>query len=64
MMTETNLKSDMITLSIIPHYSFKSWGKNIPQDQLLIVYGKVYIELLENKKENENGAGDFRYARA
>lgn len=45
----------VIKRNIIPHYSFKSWGKNIPQDQLLIVYGKVYIELLENKKENENG---------
>lgn len=36
-----------VTKNIIPHYSFKSWGKNIPQDRLLIVYGKVYIELQE-----------------
>lgn len=41
--------------NIIPHYSFKSWGKNIPQDHLLVVYGKVYVDLKENppKKEGE-----------
>lgn len=36
-----------VTKNIIPHYSFKSWGKNIPQDRLLLIYGKVYIELKE-----------------
>lgn len=41
--------------NIIPHYSFKTWGKNIPQEQLLIVYGKVYIELKEIKKEDKDG---------
>lgn len=41
--------------SIVPHYSFKSWGKNIPQERLLVVYGKVYIELKEISKKDENG---------
>ena len=41
--------------NIISHYSFKSWGKNIPQEQLLIVYGKVYIELKENSKKGKGG---------
>lgn len=40
--------------NIVPHYSFKSWGKNIPQDRLLIVYGKVYIELIEISKKDKN----------
>lgn len=44
-----------IKKNIIPHYSFKSWGKNIPQDQLLIVYGKVYIELKETQTVNKVG---------
>lgn len=34
-----------VKINIIPHYNFKSWGKNIPEDHLLIVYGKVYVEL-------------------
>lgn len=48
-----------VTRNIIPHYSFKSWGKNIPQDRLLVVYGKVYIELkkIEIDKSNSNGKG-------
>ena len=41
--------------NIVPHYSFKSWGKNIPQERLLIVYGKVYIELKEIRKKDKNG---------
>ena len=40
---------------VIPHYSFKSWGKNIPQDQLLIVYGKVYIELKDGEYKDSEG---------
>ncbi len=44
-----------IKRNIIPHYSFKSWGKNIPQDQLLIIYGKVYIDLKEINKKNGKG---------
>lgn len=32
---------------IIPHYSFRTWGKNIPPEQLLVVYGKVYVQLLD-----------------
>lgn len=39
--------------NIIPHYSFKSWGKNIPEDHLLIVYGKVYVDLKEVSSMNE-----------
>lgn len=42
-----------IKKNIIPHYSFKSWGKNIPEDQLLIVYGKVYVELKEVQSTHE-----------
>lgn len=33
---------------VIPHYSFKNWGKNIPQERLLVVYGKVFITLRDN----------------
>lgn len=44
-----------IKRNIIPHYSFRTWGKNIPQDQLLIVYGKVYIELKEIQTVNKEG---------
>ena len=43
------------TRNIIPHYNFKNWGKNIPQDQLLIVYGKVYIVLKDNKYNDTDG---------
>lgn len=51
-----------VTKNIIPHYSFKSWGKNIPQDRLLIVYGKVYIELHEvEKKKDKNDEGKVTY---
>lgn len=44
-----------IKRSVIPHYSFKSWGKNIPQDQLLIVYGKVYVELKDTEYKDSEG---------
>lgn len=44
-----------IKKNIIPHYSFKSWGKNIPQDQLLLVYGKVYIELKDTHTVDKEG---------
>jgi len=44
-----------IKRNIIPHYSFKSWGKNIPEEQLLVVYGKVHIELKEIKKVDKEG---------
>ena len=44
-----------ISRNIIPHYSFKSWGMNIPQEQLLIVYGKVYINLKEVTVLNKEG---------
>lgn len=47
--------NDTVKRNIVPHYSFKSWGKNIPQEQLLIVYGKVYIELKEISKKDKNG---------
>ncbi len=45
----------VVKKNIIPHYSFKSWGKNISQEQLLIVYGRVYIELKEIQKRDKNG---------
>ena len=48
-------RDNTIKKRIIPHYSFKSWGKNIPQEQLLILYGKVYIELIDNIKQDKNG---------
>ncbi len=44
-----------IMKNVIPHYSFKSWGKNIPKDQLLIVYGKVYVGLKEKSMINKEG---------
>jgi len=50
-------KSDKtIEKNVIPHYNFKTWGKNIPEDRLLIVYGKVHIELKEHviQKEDED----------
>lgn len=48
-------RDNTVKKNIIPHYSFKSWGKNIPQEQLLILYGKVYIELMDNIKKDKNG---------
>ena len=49
------VKSDgTIKKNVIPHYSFRSWGKNIPQEQLLVVYGKMYIELKEARKSDNN----------
>lgn len=43
----------IVKKNVIPHYNFKSWGKNIPEDHLLIVYGKVYVELKEVLPTNE-----------
>lgn len=40
--------------SIIPHYSFKNWGKNVLQGQLLIVYGKVYVDLIEKEYTDDS----------
>ncbi len=48
-------KNGAVKKNIIPHYNFKSWGKNIPQERLLVVYGRVYIELIDVAKKNENG---------
>lgn len=49
-------RSDKTTKKfVIPHYSFKSWGKNIPQDQLLIVYGKVYVDLKNAEYKDNDG---------
>ncbi|MCI9577141.1 MAG: hypothetical protein HFJ84_11030 [Clostridiales bacterium] len=45
----------IIKKGIIPHYSFKSWGENLPQDQLLIVYGKVYIEVKDISSIDKEG---------
>lgn len=55
LLIERDKGDNIVKKSIIPHYSFKSWGKNIPQEQLLIVYGKVYIELKEISKKGDNG---------
>jgi len=41
---------------IIPHYSFYSWGPNIPQDDvLMIIYGKIQIKLVAVKSKKELG---------
>lgn len=55
LLIERTQSNDTVKRNIIPHYSFKSWGKNIPQEQLLIVYGKVHIELKEFSKKDNNG---------
>lgn len=43
-----------IERKIIPHYSFYSWGPNIPQDRLMVIYGKVYIRLVQTKSKDNN----------
>lgn len=35
-------------------YNINKWGENIPQNQLLIVHGRVYITLHTSKKNNNN----------
>lgn len=45
----------IIKKNVIPHYSFRNWGENIPQDRLVIGYGKVYIELKEINFVNKEG---------
>ena len=55
LLIEKKRDDNTIKKSVIPHYSFKSWGKNIPQDQLLIVYGKVYIELKDIEYKDNDG---------
>lgn len=55
LLIEKEQKDKTTKRRIIPHYSFKSWGKNIPQDQLLIVYGKVYIELKDTEYKDHDG---------
>lgn len=42
-------KDKTVKRSIIPHYSFMNWGKDIPQDRLLLVWGKVFVEQVEIK---------------
>lgn len=41
--------------TVIPHYSFKSWGVSVPDDRLVIIYGEVKIVV----KESETG--DYAY---
>lgn len=55
LLIEKEQKDKTTKRRIIPHYSFKSWGKNIPQDQLLIVYGKVYIENKDVEYKDDDG---------
>lgn len=50
---EAQTHNNTTVRKIIPHYSFKSWGKNIPSEQLLIVYGKVFITLKDIQYKNE-----------
>lgn len=38
-------KEKIGTKYVIPHYTFNSWGEAIPQDQLLIVYGKASVQI-------------------
>lgn len=55
LLIEKEQKDKTIKKYIIPHYSFRSWGKNIPQNQLLIVYGKVYIKLKDIEYKDSDG---------
>lgn len=55
LLIEKKENNKTIKKNIIPHYSFKSWGKNIPQDRLLVVYGKVYIDLKVIQNTDEEG---------
>lgn len=55
LLIEKKQKDKTIKMNVIPHYNFKSWGKNIPQDQLLIIYGKVYIEFKNIEYKNSDG---------
>lgn len=55
LLIEKEQKNKTLERRVIPHYSFKSWGKNIPQDQLLIVYGKVYVELKDVEYKDSDG---------
>lgn len=41
--------------TVIPHYSFKSWGVSVPDDRLVIIYGKVKIVV------KESATGDYAY---
>ncbi len=45
----TTKNKKTVTKKRIPHYSFKSWGANIPQNQLFVFYGKVHISQFVNK---------------
>lgn len=47
-------ENESIERKIIPHYSFYSWGSNIPQDRLMVIYGKVYIRLVQTKPKANN----------
>lgn len=48
-----NIEDNKTAVSkIIPHYSFRTWGKNIPPEQLLVVYGKVFITLRDFQTKN------------
>lgn len=54
LLIENNEDDKTKVRKIISHYSFKTWGKNIPPEQLLVVYGKVFITLRDfqtNKEE-------------
>lgn len=55
LLIEKKVKNKPLKRNVIPHYSFMSWGKNIPQDQLLVVYGKVYIELKDSSYKDSDG---------
>ena len=55
LLIEKEQKDKTIKRSVIPHFSFKTWGKNIPQDQLLVVYGKVHIDLKDTEYQDRDG---------
>ncbi len=55
LLIEKKVKNKPLKRNVIPHYSFMSWGKNIPQDQLLVVYGKVYVEPKDSPYKDSNG---------
>jgi len=53
LLIERKKSGKTIDKNVIPHYNFKTWGKNIPENRLLIVYGKVHIELIEHTIQEE-----------
>lgn len=47
-----SVKSESTHTYLFPRCNFNSWGEHIPENQFLIIYGKVYVELYPTKDEN------------